>query len=105
MVSNCASCHELQISLAEGTPHLNKIPLTSLEPMTIPHIDLFKYKDTDYLVTRNKIATYYWMSKLNRTDTTQIIKELDLLQSICCRTSKIVSDNSSQLVIAQFDCA
>ena len=58
IISNCTSCKEQQISQAEGPPHINKILLTSLELMSILHTDLFKYKNTDYLVTRDQVSTY-----------------------------------------------
>ena len=49
VVNNCETYQKLQISKSEGRPRTDKCPLTDLEPMSIFHINLFDYKNTDYL--------------------------------------------------------
>lgn len=86
----------------EGPPRIDKLKLTDLEPMGVLHIDQFQYAQKKYLAIRDQLLTYSWMSHLKGTDTTQILKELDILQALFGKTKKIISANRSNLVIRKF---
>ena len=103
VVSNCEICQQLQVSKPEGKPRTDKLPLTDLQPMSVSHIDLFNYKNTDYLSIHDQVLTFTWFAKLDRIDIGKVLRELDTLQLMFGNIMKVVSDNGRQLVSAQFE--
>ena len=101
--ASCDDCIKEQICLPEGRDRTDKIPLTSIEPMTILHMDLLQWSQKHYLAIRDHCSTYTWMSHLVRPDSSHVLEQLDVLQKAFGRTSKIVSDNGSNLVSEQIN--
>ena len=54
-----------------------------------------------YLSIGDHCSTYTWMSHLHRPDSSHVLEQLDILQRAFGRTSKIVTDNGSNLVSEQ----
>ena len=93
---NCEACKQLQTSQPEGRFRLDKISLTELEPMSIIHIDLFQFKKKDYLSMRDQVSTFTWFSHLPTTDMSKVLDELDHIQDLFGRITKLVSDQGPQ---------
>ena len=87
-----------QISQPEGQLWLDKISLTELQPMSIIHMDIFKYEDRDYVLMRVQLSTFIWFSNLPTTDTSRVLKELDGLQENFGCILKICSDREPQFL-------
>ena len=75
----CEECKIFQPSLPEGRPRMDKIPLTSLQPMQIIHVDLFQFGPNHYVSTRDQVSSYTWFSYLGLTNTTKVLDELDII--------------------------
>ena len=78
--ASCDDCVSEQTSQPEGRDRTDKIPLTSLEPMSILHLDLLMFAQKHYLSIRDHISTYTWMSHLHRPDSSHVLEELDMIQ-------------------------
>ena len=55
---------------------LDKIPLTSISPMEIIHMDLFKYMGGDYLSIHDQVSTYCFMFELRHTNSKEILMKI-----------------------------
>ena len=60
----------------------DKIKLSSLEPMDIIHRDQFEFNGVQYLAMRDQLSCYTWMYKLTQTDTSHVLTQLDILESM-----------------------
>ena len=99
----CEECKVLQTSQVEGQLRMDKIPLTDLQPMSVIHCDLFQFGSKHYISIRDQVSTYTWFSYLGLTNTEKVLIELDQIMSSYGRTDKIVTDNETQLVSAEFE--
>ena len=98
---SCDKSISEQPSLHDGKDRGDKITLTSIQPMNILHLDILQFSCKYYLSCRDHYSKYTWMSQLPRPDSRHVLQELDLLQNTFGWTTKIVSDNGSQLISEQ----
>ena len=86
-------------SKVDGSPRMEKIPLTSLQPMSIIQVDKFKHCQNNFIALRDQLNTYTFMKEMRSTDTTHILNQIEELQ---LEFGNIVSDNGSNLVSQEF---
>ena len=102
-MDRCEACKTWQISKPDGAARLDKIPLTSLNPMDIIHADLFKYQGTDYLSIHDQVSTYCFMFQLRHTDSKEVLMKLKDLMVEFGNARKIVTDGASNLNSEEFN--
>ena len=51
----CEACKQLQDSKSEGQLRMDNIPLTSLEPKDVLHVDLFNFQQKDYVAIWDQV--------------------------------------------------